>query len=194
VHDRFWAGVLIGLFVLSVAIGFSEPSSARAALAPAPNFGAAEDPACKPVFDAMDKLLDVPTHEFMTKSAGKNVEGKATTSELISVNGMRYVMVGGKWHKSPQTTAQLREQELENRKNAKFVSCKKLGGETVQGEGATVYTISSENEDIRSYGKLWISSSRGLPLKEELAVDTDDPNSEHVNVRFEYSNVRPPQL
>ncbi len=155
--------------------------------------GNADDPACKPVFDAMDKVLDVPSHEFMTKTAGKTEGGKVSTSELISVNGLRYVLVNGKWHKS-MTTAQMREQEMENRKNAKVAACKKMGGDSVNGEAATVYTMHSETEDVKSDGKIWISNSRGLPLKEELVVDRDDPDSAHWSIRFEYGNVQAPQL
>jgi hypothetical protein len=178
-----------------IAVQMSIPSSAEATVRREGlvRLVSADDPACKPVFDAMDKVLDVPTHEFMTRTAGKSGGSKVSSSELISVNGSRFVMVNGKWHKS-MTTAQLREQEMENRKNAKAVACKKLRGDSVNGEGATVYSMHSETEDLKSDGTIWISNARGLPLKEELVLDADDPNAEHVSVRFEYGNVQAPQL
>jgi hypothetical protein len=92
-------------------------SGARAAFAsmpismPTPT--PAIDPACKPVFDASDKLLTVPNHSYMTRTASG---GKTSVSETISIDGARYAMVGGKWSKSPRTLADAKAQEEENKK------------------------------------------------------------------------------
>jgi hypothetical protein len=147
------------------------------------------DPACKPVLDANHKTLDTANHMYTdTLGAGS----KKTTGELITVNGERYVMINGKWNKSRMTVAATKEQEAENIKNAKVLSCKRTGDDTVSGEAATVYTEHTENEDTKSDGKIWVSKSRGLILKEEIDLDSGDASKEHITVRYEYGNVKAP--
>ena len=147
------------------------------------------DPACKPVLDANHKTLDTANHMY-TDTAGAN--GKKTAGEMITVSGDRYVLVGGKWSKSRMTVAATKEQEEENIKNAKVLSCKRTGDDTVGGEAATIYTEHSENEDSKSDGKIWISKSRGVILKEELDLDIGEASKEHITVRYEYGNVKAP--
>ncbi len=118
--------------------------------------------------------------------------GKKATGEMITINGERYVMLNGKWMKSRMTVAATREQEEENIKNAKVLSCKRAGDDSVSGEAATVYTEHSENEDSKSDGKIWISKSRGVILKEEIDLDIGDPGKEHISLRYEYGNVKAP--
>ena len=50
----------------------------------------------------------------------------------------------------------------------------------------------SETEDIKSDATIWISKSRGLPLRAEGDYDTGDPAKTHASIRYDYSNVRPP--
>ena len=148
----------------------------------------AVDPGCKVVFDANDKTLDTPNHAYQ-----EHVEagGKKVTSELITVNGQRYLLVNGKWSKSRMTVADTKAQEEENKKNAKVVSCKKVGSDSVNGQAATVYTEHSENEDTKADGKVWISSS-GVILKNEIDLDTGDATKNHITIRYEYGNVKAP--
>jgi hypothetical protein len=147
------------------------------------------DPACKPGLDANHKTLDTPTHMY---SETVGVGGKKTTGELITINGERYVLFGGKWTKSPMTVAATKEQETENIKNAKVLSCKRTGDDSVNGEAAAIYTEHSENEDTKSDGKIWISKSRGVILKEEIQLDAGDPSAQRITVRYEYGNVKAP--
>jgi hypothetical protein len=147
------------------------------------------DPACKPVLDANHKTLDTPTHMYSETVGGG---GKKTTGELITINGERYVLFGGKWTKSPMTVAATKEQETENIKNAKVLSCKRIGDDSVSGEAAAIYTEHSENEDTKSDGKIWISKSRGVILKEEIQLDAGDPSEQRITVRYEYGNVKAP--
>jgi hypothetical protein len=147
------------------------------------------DPTCKLVLDANHKTLDTPNHMY-TDMGGAN--GKKTGGELITVNGDRYVMVNGKWSKSRMTVAATRAQEEENIKNAKVLSCKQTGDDVVSGEAATVYTEHTENEDTKSDGKIWISKSRGVILKEEIELDSGEATKQHVAIRYEYGNVKAP--
>ena len=147
------------------------------------------DPACKPVLDATHKTLDTPNHMY-TDRLGANA--KKMTGEMITINGDRYLMMNGKWTKSRMTVAATKEQEEENIKNAKVLSCKRTGDDMVGGEAATVYTEHTENEDTKSDGKIWVSKSRGLILKEEIDLDTGDSSKVHMTLRYEYANVKAP--
>jgi hypothetical protein len=147
------------------------------------------DPACKPVLDANHKTLDTANHMY-TDMGG--ADGKKPTGEMITVNGDRYVLINGKWTKSRMTVAATKEQEEENIKNAKVLSCKRAGDDTVGGEVATVYIEHTENEDTKSDGKIWVSKSRGVILKEEIDLDSGDSGKQHVSLRYEYGNVKAP--
>ena len=143
---------------------------------------------CKAVFDATSKTLDTPNHSFMDGlgGAGKN------TGEMITVNGDRYVMVNGKWSKSRMTVAATKAQEEENIKTAKVISCKRIGDEIVGGDAATIYSEHSENEDTKSDGKVWVSKTRGVLLKNEIQLDSGDATKQHITIRYEYGNVKAP--
>jgi hypothetical protein len=147
------------------------------------------DPVCKVVLDANHKTLDTANHMYTDRPGG---DGKQTTGEMITVNGERYIQVRGAWRKSPMTVAATRAQEEENIKNAKVLSCKRVGDDTVNGEAATVYSEHSENDDTKSDGKIWVSKSRGLILKEEIDLDSGDAGKQHVAMRYEYGNVKTP--
>ena len=147
------------------------------------------DPACKPVFDANHKTLDTANHMY---TDNLHANGKKVAGEMITVNGERYLLMNGKWMKSRLTIADTRAQEEENIKNAKVLSCKRTGDDTVGGEAATIYTEHTENEDTKSDGKIWISKSRGVILKEEIDLDTGEASKEHISLRYEYGNVKAP--
>jgi hypothetical protein len=186
------AGMLLILGPASVGTfsAVSASGSGGAATGGVKAFGiSAVDPVCKLVLDANHKTLETPNHMY-TDMGGAN--GKKTGGELITVNGDRYVNVNGKWTKSRMTVAATRAQEEENIKNAKVLSCKRTGDDTVSGEAATVYTEHTENEDSKSDGKIWISKSRGVILKEEIDLDSGEATKQHIAIRYEYGNVKAP--
>ena len=178
---------LVGTAGLAEASGASVAGSMRA-VTTTPFADPAIDPACKVVFDANDKTLDTPNHAYQEHldPGGKNV-----TTELITVNGQRYLLVNGTWKKSRMTVADTKAQEEENKKNAKVVSCKRVGTDSVNGQAATVYTEHSENDDTKADGKVWISSS-GVILKNEIELDTGDATKSKITIRYEYGNVKAP--
>jgi hypothetical protein len=147
------------------------------------------DPACKPVFDANHKTLDTANHMY---TDNLHANGKKVAGEMITVNGERYLLMNGKWTKSRMTVADSRAQEEENIKNAKVLSCKRAGEDMLGGEAATIYTEHTEKEDTKSDGKIWISKSRGVILKEEIDLDSGDAIKEHISLRYEYGNVKAP--
>jgi hypothetical protein len=148
----------------------------------------AVDPSCKVVFDASDKTLDTPNHLYQDQT---DSHGKKRVGELITVSGERYLLVDGKWSKSRMTVAATKEQNEENKKNAKVVTCKRIGSDSVNGQAATVYTEHTEREDSKSDGKIWVSSS-GVILKEEIDLDAGADSKVHMTLRYEYGNVKAP--
>ena len=168
--------------LLATAVGL-----VAASLNSTPAFAAA-DAACQPVFDSATKVLGVPAHVYNTETLPG---GKTKTGELIYANGAIYVLMDGKWVHSRMTVDAMLKQEQENIHNAK-TSCRHVRDELVNGELAAMYTMQSENEEIKSEAQTWISKSKGLPLRTEEDVDTGDPNKQHMSIRYEYSNVHAP--
>jgi hypothetical protein len=147
---------------------------------------------CKAAFEANDKLLTTPHHGFTTRSAVSKGD-KPEPMENIFVGGVYYVQIRGKWVKSPMTAEQMKQQQEENRKNAKNVSCKHVRDEVVNGEAAAVYKVHSETEDTKSDSLIWISNAKGLILREEEDLDAGGDKM-HIVTRFEYSNVTAPKV
>lgn len=149
---------------------------------------------CKPVRDAIDKLTTVSSHAYETQSNPAQAGTGATNHEVIRTGDTIYVLMNGKWKKSPMSSADMRAQEEENWKNAKNVSCKHLRDESVKGESAAVYSTHNENEDSKEDGQIWVSKSKGLPLREEQEVDLGSGDKHHMSIRYEYTNVQAPAV
>jgi len=149
----------------------------------------AADNGCKTVFDAMSKVLVTPTHIYNTETAAFR-KNKPMTNEGIYFGGAIYVLVGGKWRRSPMDAAAIAKQEAENRRTGKY-SCRYLRDEVVHGEAAAVYASHSENEGTKADATTWISKSRGLPLRTEEDFG-DQTSANHISIRYDYSGVHPP--
>jgi hypothetical protein len=144
------------------------------------------------VLDAVAKQYSTPVHIYMTQVAAFR-GGKPRSSESIFAGGTIYIQARGKWMRSPMSLEKMRRQREENIRNAKSMSCRYLRDEAVDGEAAAVYNSQSETEDTKSSSTLWVSKRTGLPLKNEIDIDTGGgPGKQHDSVRYDYSNVRPP--
>ena len=149
---------------------------------------------CKPVHDAIDKLSTVSNHAYEAESNLAQPGTAVTNHETITTGGTIYVLTNGKWKKSPMSSADMRAQEEENWKTAKNVSCKHLRDESVKGESAAVYSTHNENEDSKEDGRIWVSKSKDLPLREEQDVDLGSGDKHHISIRYEYANVQAPAV
>jgi hypothetical protein len=152
----------------------------------------ASDSICQPVFDAMSKVLTTPAHIYTAEPSSSRPGNTPGSGELIYFGGAIYVKASGKWTRSKMTAQQMLEQEKENREHG-TVTCRYLRQESVSGEGAAVYAVHSENDDIKSDGTVWISR-KGLPLRQEMDIDVDDPSKTHHSIRYEYGNVQAPPI
>ena len=185
----FMSGFVIARAATSGNSQVTSETRAALTLTSLPRPVPAIDAACKAVFDATDKLLTVPNHSYMTH---KDASGKITNSETISIDGARYLLVGGKWSKSRRSLQQAKADEEEKLKNPQLkMSCKHLGDDSVNGEAVAVYTSHEVTEDADAAAKFWISKSKGLILKEEMQPDASDAKNQWA-LRYEYSNVHAP--
>ena len=113
---------------------------------------------------------------------------------MITTGGAIYITMKGKWKKSPLSAAAMRAQEDENWKTAKNVSCKYLRDESVNGQSAAVYKTHQDDETIKEDGQVWVSKSKGLPLRQEEDVDLGQGDKRHHSTRYEYNNVQAPAV
>ena len=90
---------------------------------------------CKLVLDAMIKVMDTPTHAYVTM----DVSGKPQTAESIYVGGLIYAKYDGKWS-AGTTTQEMKEIAGKNRQTNK-TTCHYLKDEPVNGEMAAVYSV-----------------------------------------------------
>jgi opacity protein-like surface antigen len=152
----------------------------------------AADGSCPLVFDALTKVIMTPHHTFTTETFASRGGDKPRISESILTGGVSYLQVNGKWMRSSYTPQEMLKQSDENRKNVRVAACRLLRDEVVSGEATSVYSSHTENEDAKTDAQVWISKSSGLPLREEIDMDTGDPAKRHISMRYEYTNVKAP--
>ncbi len=153
----------------------------------------AADAGCQPTTDAMKKYAAVPSHLYITTIAQYN-GGKPKTSEMITVGGVTYVGTDGKWIRSKVTPQDILNDQKDEEEQVKD-TCRYLRDESVNGEAAAVYSVHSESPDDRVNHQIWISKSKGLPLKQKTDIDVGGAmGKSHKSLRYEYSNVHPPSL
>ncbi len=180
--DRSIASMFITLSTLLLTVSFTSTTAQ------------AVDGTCQQVFDAMSKMVTTPTHVYTTEASAFRAGGKPTTNETIYADGAIYTNVNGQWIRSTITPQEMFQQEQENRKQNK-ATCRYLREESMNGEGAAVYSTHSETQDAKSDAQLWISKSKGLPLREELDIDVGGKlGKSHHSISYEYRNVQPPRL
>lgn len=141
----------------------------------------AQDPGCKPLYDAAVLQARTPSHIYSTMTGSSNL-----STETVSTSDVLYVRAsttGSQWKKSSYSPQEEAKQAAES--SRAYTSCQHVGDESINGEAAAIYTEVNKNSQIN--GKVWLSKTRGLPLKAELTM-----SSGHIAIRYDYSNVRPP--
>jgi hypothetical protein len=151
----------------------------------------ADDASCKPVFDAITRLVRTPNHQFLVQSS--DAPGSTPQKgEMIFTGKTTYILHDGKWQTSNVTPEETLKQDEENRKNSK-TSCRAVRDDSVEGLSATVYTLHSESEVGKSDGQIWISKVSALPLRQKIELAMNGiTEKNHVETRFVYSGVGPP--
>lgn len=147
---------------------------------------------CQPVFDALTKVVSTPSHRYTTHTA-PSLDGPVIThEETIYTREKTYRRVNDKWAESPLTKGEILEREQGNRRQGKS-SCLFIRTEAVNGEMADVYSMHNESAVSKEEAWMWILRQAGLPLREELDIDTGgNSGKNHVSIRYEYGNVKSP--
>jgi hypothetical protein len=142
------------------------------------------------------KVVVTPTHIYTTTVAGHD-KSVPRNSEMIyegGRNGAIYVLSAGKWTRAQMTSAEMTSKQEENRRTAQDV-CRVVHDEAVNGEAATVYSTHSDKDGNKIDATVWVSKSKGLPLKEEMDMDVGGgAGKTHISMRYEYANVKPPAV
>jgi hypothetical protein len=142
---------------------------------------------CKLVLDASFKTFSTPTHAYATM----NIGGKDQITETIFTPTAIYVRFDGKWSASALTPKDMAELQQKNRQNSK-ATCSYLKDEAVNGVMAAVYMTHDQTPKGTIDSRIWISKTKGLPLRQETDIDVGGGNKSHSSSRYEYDNVKAP--
>lgn len=133
---------------------------------------------------AQAKVPHADTH--VTTAPGK----PPSTVEAIVMDDKVYTQINGAW-KVMAFSAQ-EQTDLINQGKARAAqtphSCEKKGGETVNGQAASLLTVHSEKDGKVSDSRMWIADATGLPLKSEIHL----ANGTVIVDTFRYDNIQPP--
>ena len=155
----------------------------------------AQSAECASSFAASSQLFDKPFHLYSIDSAQTDARlhgGRPSVSESIWTGTADYVMVRGKWMKSPIDNAEVRKSVKDAFTKVK-ATCSHLRDESGNGEPVAVWRIHSVSEFDTSDRDLWISKRSGLLLKSDVHQDVGGSlGKSHTVSRYEYTNVRPP--
>jgi hypothetical protein len=138
---------------------------------------------CKIVVDALNKVHSVPAHAYGTTTMG----GKDIAVETIYAGGNVYTGIGGKWSSTPMPPEE--KQSPDDK-----ATCRYVKDELVNGEMTAVYATHDVSPKGVTDTQVWISKSKGLPLREEMDINAGGGKNAtlHTSSRYEYSNVKPP--
>lgn len=146
----------------------------------------AADPACAPVFEAMEKLATTPSHTYSTETA--SFRKVPLAGEVIITSNTIYVMANGNLRQR-SFDAQKNLRDMQDADRNANVACKYLRDEVMDSEAAALYSTHNVTEFGTSDQQVWISKSRGLPLRQ--TIDISEGHAHH-EVRYDYANVQPP--
>jgi hypothetical protein len=119
---------------------------------------------CKMILDAESKVLNTPTHMYVTGNSG----GVTVTTEMIYAAGAVYVRIDGKW--SPGGTTKDVEQVTQEMRRKGKATCRYLKDELVNGEMAAVYSMNDEPPG-KVASQVWMSKTKGFPLRQDIDID-----------------------
>jgi outer membrane lipoprotein-sorting protein len=109
------------------------------------------------------------------------------STEVVVTGAKMYVQVNGAWQSQPYSAQEVIDRATENAKKTKS-TCQKIGAEAVNGEAATVYADHEETPRGVVDNRIWISDSRGLPLKIEVKLGSGTTTTQTTR----YDDIQPP--
>ena len=152
------------------------------ALGVAPLSARADD--CATILSAMFAQAKVPYASTMTMiQPGQPV----SRSKSVVTGTKMYVQVNGVWQSMPYSAQEMIDRATENAKKSKQ-TCRKVGVELVDGEATTIYSDHEETPRGGVDSRIWMSDSRGLPIKLETHFESGVSFTSTVR----YDNIQPP--
>ena len=156
-----------------------------------PPRAAAQAAACQPVFDALDKVMSVPTHLYSTLDQGDGKEARHI--ESIYAGGTIYQKEKSGWEKMKVTTLEAANQERENRRKNK-PACEFVKEENVDGKPANLYVVRTQTYTDTTTSSVWIARTKATLVKQEIEHRRRNSGKMHYTVKYEYENVEAPKL
>jgi len=108
---------------------------------------------------------------------------------MIFTNDKAYTLINGAWNSMAYSAQQQIDVVNAASKRAEQTAhtCRKQGGELINGEAASLLIMHSEPNGKASDARFWISDKTGLPLKSEIhlasgTVVTDDLRYDNIEV------------
>lgn len=150
-----------------------------------PAVAAGKSAACKPLFDAMEKVA-LTDHALRIVRDGKS-------SESITAGGVIYIQVRGAWKASPMTAQDMLAQQRENIRTARAYDCTPLGDAMVNGVNAHTYRAHTEaaDGDPVSDATIAIAAGSGLPLHTDEDIKSSGTPM-HLSIDYRYDGIRAP--
>jgi hypothetical protein len=149
-------------------------------------FAWADDPACKAVYDSMDRLAGTPSHQWLSRSKSGSHD-KPTMVEIITVGDSRYMQMSGGWKRAPYSSAKSISEQVDQRKD-RTSTCHAVRDESVDGVSANLVAVHTTADGSASDQQVWISKSTGLPVRQVIDID----GTTHIETRYSYTNVAAP--
>lgn len=150
----------------------------------------ADDAGCKAVLDAVIKQTTVPVHQKITIESAA-APGKPLHSEMIHLGDTLYMQVRGQWMARPYDGKKSAEDARQAMQKADH-TCTRVGSEQVEGQAAELYSVQSTSATGTTDSRIWISSSTGLPLRQQTTMDEQGATRMKHEVSFDYANVAAP--
>jgi hypothetical protein len=112
---------------------------------------------------------------------------------VIYLNNKTYLESAGKWRVNPMSPAKMAEIRKETEDDEiRSMTCRVVRDEVVNGEAAALYNTHQQSPVGKRDSQIWISKSRGVPLKLEMDIDGGGKGKNHRSIRYEYVNVHAP--
>lgn len=150
-----------------------------AAFAASPFANAAD--ACDALYNAGIKSVQTPHHVYSTRSMPS---GKVQTSEAIFAAGNEYLLMDGKWMRSPMPQTAMVAAAQEKLKTHPD-TCTPLGDQMIGGQAISVYKAHSK--EMGTDQTVRILKSNGLMQGGTLTLPGGS-----MEIRYEYDNVQAP--
>lgn len=165
------ASLLVCLAVATMAASIASPAHA-------------DDASCAPLRKIETGMMHM-TYRQTTQVTGR------PPHDIIATPAAIYIKTPAGWSSAGASPAM--RKRLTHMFGISLTNCHRLRTDSVDGQSAEVYTVTSHEGggDQGTKALIWLAKSNHLPLKVEADVQTSGA-TRHVSTRYEYDNVHAP--